>query len=66
MTSRHTIAKEYKNLGVANGWKELPPELKACRDKGHVPRTVSSTLWRCYTYYYCDECKILYEVDSSD
>lgn len=61
---------DYNNLGCMNAWyyggKNNPPEYDECIAKGHQHRAVSSATWRCYTYYYCDICKIKYEVDSSD
>ena len=60
---------EYKNLGCMNGWdysgKGNPTEFDNCIALGHTHRAIRSGTWTCYTYYFCDICKIKYEVDSS-
>lgn len=54
-----------KDLGLANCWKEDPEELKKCREKRHRMQERRSSAWSCYSHYFCEECQIKYEVDSS-
>ena len=63
--SVETEVKEYKNLGIMNGWKEQPKEYKECCEKKHTHIRQGSSVWSCYNYYSCPICKIRYEVDSS-
>ena len=54
----------YKFLGVANGWKEFPEELKIAKENNwQIIR--EDTRWGCYSRYVCHEGKFYYEVDSS-
>lgn len=54
-----------KDLGWTNGWKETPPEVKACDKKGHR-RENSDTGWNCVTRTECAECGYYYMTDSGD
>jgi len=62
-------SNEYKDLGTMNGWHYCggnPVEYDNCVALGHTHRAIRSATMRCYTYYFCDICKIKYEADSSD
>jgi len=53
-----------KDLGIANGWRETPPELITCSDQDHKISTIN--IGKCLTKFICPICKIKWEVDSSD
>ena len=59
---------KYKNLGCMNWWhsegEDAPPEAQKCFDAGHSH--IAENIGNCWTKYYCDICKIYYDVDSSD
>ncbi len=54
--------KGYTYLGWANGWSDLPAQVKNCdhtlKHTQHCPRGANNTV-------QCDECKWYYKVDSS-
>lgn len=52
-----------RRLGVANGWKEQPALVTACRAAGH--QTAEANLGPCYWRVRCDQCGYVYEYDSS-
>jgi len=57
----------YKNLGVANGWKEKPQELIKCEEQKHYLQgfVKERSTWSCYHHVTCEKCKIKWEYDSS-
>lgn len=57
-----------KDLGWANAWKDDPPEVKACKAKGHhsVSVDVGPPHRGLENVVVCEECGIVYRVDSSD
>lgn len=52
------------DLGYANGWRETPDVVKACKVAGHE-KTIKN-VGRCLTEYSCPVCGYKYLVDSSD
>lgn len=54
----------YKNLGTANGWREVPEIVKACVAKQHSPKKTG--VGRCLTEIKCSLCRYIYLIDSSD
>jgi len=56
--------KDMKDYGYANGWKETPVEVRACKTIGH--EKIIKTVGRCLTEYSCPVCGYVYKVDSSD
>lgn len=57
---------KYKNLGVMNGWNEWPAEYRKCRELGHYHTRVGNDPHVTWTKFFCEVCKIEYEIDSSD
>ena len=53
-----------KNLGWVNGWKEVPIEVKKCKELKHDRE--ETTIGRCLTKKECPICGYFYKVDSSD
>jgi hypothetical protein len=53
------------NLGWANGWQTDPELLVKCRAAGHQ-RDSDSDYLHCVTTVWCDKCKFIYKIDSSD
>jgi hypothetical protein len=66
MEKKFTRVVPFKNLGCMNGWKigETPKEYCECWSKGHKQTQIK--LGECWYEYYCEICKIVYDVDSSD
>ena len=59
------LKNEWKCLGCANGWKEVPEIVKKAESDPDA-KWWSQSEGRCYNVYYCDKYKIYYSVDSSD
>lgn len=57
--------EDYKHLGCANGWKDIPVEIDKA-NKDPEAKWYSINIERCYYQYFCDKYKITYTVDSSD
>lgn len=59
---------EMRNLGWANGWTEIPPEVKRCRELGHQPSHVDQGPPNRGLEHVvsCDRCRYVYRYDSSD
>jgi hypothetical protein len=54
----------YDNIGLMNAWGIVyPKEWKHCI-KNH--RHTMVVVGNCHTIHYCDECRIYWEIDSSD
>lgn len=56
--------KKFKDLGFANGWRQVPKEVLQCRIEKHSLKFES--VGRCLTKYTCEICGYTYKVDSSD
>lgn len=57
---------DYKYLGTANNWDpcKTPEEYLKCCAKQHKLKEVN--IGRCLNEFICDECEIIWIVDSSD
>lgn len=63
------IPEDYKNLGWVNNWKSQPEELKKCNELNHKLKHIDNSIFKgrgTDDIYICEECKILYHIDSSD
>jgi hypothetical protein len=60
------VVPSIKDLGCMNGWhlKDKPKEYVECCALGH--KHTQKKLGNCWYEYYCEICKIRYNVDSSD
>jgi hypothetical protein len=54
-----------KYLGYANGWKDTPAIVTACKERGHTVKGLGEQ-GRCVHRYGCDICGYSYDVDSGD
>ena len=52
------------DLGCANGWEEVPPEVRACLAAEHRPQVDSRRT--CRVVHTCRECGITWTHDESD
>lgn len=53
-----------KDLGFANGWRDIPIIVQGCRELKH--EIESENIGKCLHRYSCYICKYKYKVDSSD
>jgi hypothetical protein len=58
---------EWKNLGYMNGWDpdDLPDAYDLCRGMQHIPFARGTPGLNCVTEYFCPDCRIKWQVDSS-
>lgn len=54
----------YKNFGYENGWKDEPAEVMHHKSSNHETHQLDDN--RGDHIYWCDECKIFWQMDSSD
>lgn len=57
--------EDYKNLGYANGWEDVPEIIKIA-NKDPEAKWYGAKIGSHLTQYFCDKYKITYKVDSSD
>lgn len=64
-----TAETGYKDIGWANGWYEKPPDEYERHRDGNHQNDVESWDWglyrTCHTYK-CNQCRIIWHVDSGD
>ena len=56
--------KDFKFLGYANGWEEVPEEVIECNENDHeISHSYESNT---VIVHLCEKCKFYYKVDSGD